>query len=407
MLKYQKISIKLIFVFLLASIICAKPLVSLSAGGNSPSLNEYTSGMHMAQTKIAEILRHNGCYPSSIAVKVWGKDVAGAEGVSISVAMYALGVKPQWDAAGNITGVDIINASDLGRQRIDAFIIIDGDISDNFKPAIIYMDSAYRKVLACSYNTLINKYPELKDSLDSTLKPIGNYNKGNETLNENPLAAHWAEGAKSFLAKGTDPVSAGEMSLSLRMIDSSKKELPKDAEVINTSVNSTNTMEIIFGNGNGSGTGSGNGTGSGAGSGDTGSGTGSAGTGNGTGSGAGSVSNSNATGIVNSSGNNAIPESTKAADPEKAIVDSSKEEKSKEGYGIATTPQNEVAVKPSDGGSSGKSGGGSGTGHVYEVSVENQQVPKEDIQNVNYIYLFALSMIMIGMFYQNKKGYLR
>ncbi|CAK9331022.1 cobaltochelatase subunit CobN [Thermoanaerobacter kivui] len=358
--------------------------VASGAGGNSPTPDEYSSGCHLAQVKIAEIFRHNGSYPYSIAVKVGEKDAINRAGVSLSVAMYALGVKPVWDAAGNIIGIEVIDTADLGRHRIDAFIVIDKDVSKNFYSSLMLMDRAYRKILACSYNTLIEKYPELKDSLDSTLKPLGNYDKGNEPLEENPMALHWAEEVKTFLSKGYDSTSAGEMSINLRKVDSDEKALPKDAEVINASIQgSTNTMEIIFGNETGSGTGSG--------------------------SGARTDNEAASKGVLTASSKN----------DEKS---ESKKLGNKEGYAIETKPQapsnasqeanlqDKSISNQKDTGkesSSGGGGGGSGTGHVYEVTVENQQIPQKNPTYSTFVYLFIPLTLITGMIYQNKKGYLR
>ena len=68
------------------------------------------------------------------------------QGVMESQALHALGVKPRWDDAGRVVGLDTVPASDLKRPRVDVLLSVTGSYRDQFPTVMRWLDVAVKQV---------------------------------------------------------------------------------------------------------------------------------------------------------------------------------------------------------------------------------------------------------------------
>lgn len=91
---------------------------------------------------------HKGQWPEKIAFTLWAGETMRHQGVMESQAFYALGVKPRWDDAGRVVGIDTLAASDLQRPRLDVLLSVTGSYRDQFPAVMRWLDVAVRQVAA-------------------------------------------------------------------------------------------------------------------------------------------------------------------------------------------------------------------------------------------------------------------
>lgn len=89
---------------------------------------------------------HQGQWPAKIAFTLWAGETMRHQGVMESQAFYALGVKPRWDEAGRVVGIDTIPASELKRPRVDVLLSVTGSYRDQFPTVMRWLDAAVRQV---------------------------------------------------------------------------------------------------------------------------------------------------------------------------------------------------------------------------------------------------------------------
>jgi cobaltochelatase CobN len=68
------------------------------------------------------------------------------QGVTEAQALYAMGVKPRWDDAGRVTGLDTVPASELKRPRLDVLVSVTGSYRDQFPLVMRWLDEGVRQV---------------------------------------------------------------------------------------------------------------------------------------------------------------------------------------------------------------------------------------------------------------------
>jgi cobaltochelatase CobN len=91
---------------------------------------------------------HKGQWPEKIAFTLWAGETMRHQGVMESQAFYALGVKPRWDEAGRVVGIDTLAPSELKRPRIDVLLSVTGSYRDQFPTVMRWLDVAVRQVAA-------------------------------------------------------------------------------------------------------------------------------------------------------------------------------------------------------------------------------------------------------------------
>jgi cobaltochelatase CobN len=89
---------------------------------------------------------HNGQWPEKIAFTLWAGETMRHQGVMESQALHAMGVKPRWDDAGRVVGLDTVPASELRRPRVDVLLSVTGSYRDQFPTVMRWLDAAVRQV---------------------------------------------------------------------------------------------------------------------------------------------------------------------------------------------------------------------------------------------------------------------
>ena len=89
---------------------------------------------------------HAGRWPEKLAFTLWAGETMRHQGVMEAEALHAMGVKPRWDDAGRMTGLDVVPGSELKRPRLDVLVSVTGSYRDQFPTVMRWIDEAVRQV---------------------------------------------------------------------------------------------------------------------------------------------------------------------------------------------------------------------------------------------------------------------
>jgi cobaltochelatase CobN len=89
-------------------------------------------GAALRQLTEAYRAEHGGEAPTKLAFSLWSSEAIRHLGVVESQVLHALGLRPEWDAAGRVRRLTIIPAAELGRPRIDAVVQVTSVYRDQF-----------------------------------------------------------------------------------------------------------------------------------------------------------------------------------------------------------------------------------------------------------------------------------
>jgi cobaltochelatase CobN len=115
-----------------------------------PSRLAWETGRAMADSLVERYRTdHDGAYPPSVGLSVWGTSAMRTSGDDIAEVLALLGVSPVWDEASRrVTGLEVIGLEELGRPRIDVTVRISGFFRDAFPHVLSMLDDAVRMVAA-------------------------------------------------------------------------------------------------------------------------------------------------------------------------------------------------------------------------------------------------------------------
>lgn len=97
-----------------------------------PTRAAYEAGKQSVEQLIAAYQLSHGKFPEKLAFTMWSTETVRHLGMLEAQIMAAMGVKPQWDEGGRVTGMEAIPLAQLGRPRIDAVISLTGLYRDQF-----------------------------------------------------------------------------------------------------------------------------------------------------------------------------------------------------------------------------------------------------------------------------------
>lgn len=101
--------------------------------GRVPTPAAYEAGKEAVEQLIRTYSSsHGGKFPDKLAFTMWSTETMRHLGMLEAQILYAMGVKPVWDAGGRVTGLQVIPGRELGRPRIDAVISLTGLYRDQF-----------------------------------------------------------------------------------------------------------------------------------------------------------------------------------------------------------------------------------------------------------------------------------
>jgi cobaltochelatase CobN len=132
---------------------------------------------------------HQGRWPEKLAFTLWAGETMRHQGVMESQALYALGVRPRWDDAGRVAGLEVLPAAELKRPRLDVLVSVTGSYRDQFPVVMRWIDEAVRQVA------------QLKEADGPAGNPI-------DGLAENIVARNTQKLARQFVAQGASAAEA-------------------------------------------------------------------------------------------------------------------------------------------------------------------------------------------------------
>ncbi|MCD2185917.1 cobaltochelatase subunit CobN [Actinomycetospora soli] len=90
---------------------------------------------------------HDGEWPTSVGLSLWGTAAMRTSGDDVAEALALMGVRPVWDEASRrVTGLEVVDAAELGRPRVDVVLRISGFFRDAFPHVVATMDDAVQLV---------------------------------------------------------------------------------------------------------------------------------------------------------------------------------------------------------------------------------------------------------------------
>jgi cobaltochelatase CobN len=112
-----------------------------------PTRQAWDTGVAAFEAWMKQHRQANGNrWPEKIAFTLWAGETMRHQGVMEAQALYALGVKPRWDDAGRVAGLDILPAAELKRPRLDVLLSVTGSYRDQFPVVMRWVDEAVRQV---------------------------------------------------------------------------------------------------------------------------------------------------------------------------------------------------------------------------------------------------------------------
>ncbi|AZA11406.1 cobaltochelatase subunit CobN [Corynebacterium gerontici] len=113
-----------------------------------PSRLAWETGQLLADSLIERYREdHDGEYPASVGLSVWGTSAMRTSGDDIAEVFALLGVRPVWDEASRrVVDLEVIPLHELGRPRIDTTVRISGFFRDAFPHVLAMLDDAVQMV---------------------------------------------------------------------------------------------------------------------------------------------------------------------------------------------------------------------------------------------------------------------
>ncbi|MFV0679823.1 cobaltochelatase subunit CobN [Ottowia sp.] len=97
-----------------------------------PTRQAWVAGQQAAEQLIAAHRQQTGQTPTKLAVSLWSVETMRHLGLLEAQALWLLGVEPQWDEGGRVTGVRLVPRTELGRPRVDVVLSATGLYRDHF-----------------------------------------------------------------------------------------------------------------------------------------------------------------------------------------------------------------------------------------------------------------------------------
>ncbi|MFC5063315.1 cobaltochelatase subunit CobN [Actinomycetospora atypica] len=115
-----------------------------------PSRLAWETGQMLADSLLERYRAdHDDEWPTSVGLSLWGTAAMRTSGDDVAEALALMGVRPVWDEASRrVTGLEVVEADELGRPRVDVVLRISGFFRDAFPHVVATMDDAVQMVAA-------------------------------------------------------------------------------------------------------------------------------------------------------------------------------------------------------------------------------------------------------------------
>lgn len=111
-----------------------------------PTPGTWEQGRLLADKFVTDYRQRHGQYPDRVVFNLWSTEAMRHEGVTEAEILALLGVKPQWDERGRVSGLEVIPRRDLGRPRVDVTVVPSGLYRDALPTLMLLVDEAVSKV---------------------------------------------------------------------------------------------------------------------------------------------------------------------------------------------------------------------------------------------------------------------
>lgn len=112
-----------------------------------PPPSSWEIGKRMADQMIQRYVDVKGCYPHEVGFIIWATDTMKTNGDDVAYILWLMGVRPVWSPnGGQVTGLEVVPLSELGRPRIDVTVRITGLFRDAFPNLIDLIDDAVKMI---------------------------------------------------------------------------------------------------------------------------------------------------------------------------------------------------------------------------------------------------------------------
>nr|WP_253447622.1 cobaltochelatase subunit CobN [Natronospira proteinivora] len=154
----------------------------------------------------------------SEALVLWASDTVRDEGAMVAFGLDMMGLTPEWNSRGIVSGVARQDLETLDRPRQDVLFTTSGLFRDLYADQLVLLDQAVKVALDGAYETIQAEYPALQTALDASLEelPESMRDPGSESLAMNRVAAQWVEDTRGLIAQGMNADKAGRQA-SLRI----------------------------------------------------------------------------------------------------------------------------------------------------------------------------------------------
>lgn len=113
-----------------------------------PTRQAYEAGRAAVEELIEAHRSAHGDYPQKLAFSLWSVETMRHLGILEAQVFHALGVRPQWDRGGRVSGFEVIPAAELGRPRVDVVLSATGLYRDQFPNVMQHLAAAVAAVAA-------------------------------------------------------------------------------------------------------------------------------------------------------------------------------------------------------------------------------------------------------------------
>lgn len=97
-----------------------------------PTRAAWETGKQLLEQSISDYRQRHGRYPRKFTFSLWSLETMRHLGAMEAQILWALGVRPVWDKYDRFDGIEVIEASELGRPRLDIVVSATGLYRDAF-----------------------------------------------------------------------------------------------------------------------------------------------------------------------------------------------------------------------------------------------------------------------------------
>lgn len=109
-----------------------------------PSTFAQETGARLIEEMLIRLTREQGALPETVAMVLWGTDNLKSDGEGVAQVLALLGARAVQDELGNVSDIQLLPLSELGRPRIDAVVTVSGIFRDLLTHQMQLLDKAVR-----------------------------------------------------------------------------------------------------------------------------------------------------------------------------------------------------------------------------------------------------------------------